>query len=79
MPDLGVELHNGRTERVLEWNLDVDNVLAALVGSARGSEYAGLEMCQVAAAVDRLGRDIGAGGIGSHVAQLFGDTAHPAR
>ncbi len=79
MPDLGVELHDGRTEGILGGDLDVDDVLAALVWSARGPGYASLEVCQVAAAVDGLGRDVGVGSVGSHVAQLLGDTAHPAR
>ena len=79
MPDRGDELHDGRAERVLGGDLDVDDVLAALVGGARGPGYAGLEVCQVAVVVGRLGRDVGGGGVGDHVAQLLGHAAHPTR
>lgn len=79
MPDSGVEAHDGWAEGILGGNLDVDDVLASLVWGTRGPRDAGLEVCQITAAVHGLGRDVGVGGIGSHVAQLLGHTADPTR
>lgn len=79
MPDSSVEAHDGRAEGIFGGDLDVDDVLASLVGGARRPRDAGLEVCQITAAVDRLGRDVGVGGIGSHITQLLGYTADPTR
>lgn len=78
MPDVGLEAHQGRAERVLGRDFNVDNETATLVRRARGACNTGFEMGQIAGLVGGLGRDV-ARRIGLYVGQLFGDSSGSAR
>lgn len=78
MPNFGIELHNRRAEGVFGWDLHVNDIAPPFVRRARRTKDASLEVCQVIATLGRLGRYIRVGNIDTHVAQLFGNTAHSA-
>lgn len=78
MPNLGVKLHDGRSEGILGWDLNINDVCASFVGCSRRTSYARLEMSQVARVViGRPGCDVRNGGIGLNVGQLLGYPTNP--
>lgn len=54
MPDLGLEAHVRWPERVVGGNLDVNQVLSALVWCVGGAEELAQQVCEVIAATCRV-------------------------
>ena len=77
MPDLGIELHNRRSEGILGGDLNIDSESSSLVRGARRASDSSFEMCQITRVVGGLGGDLGNAGIGLNVRQLLGDSTNP--
>ena len=73
VPYLGVELDDGRLERVAVWDLDIDRVLAASVGGVGGRGEGALQVQQIVL-LNRLGEDARVVLVAPDVVQLLEDS-----
>ena len=78
MPDLGVELHDGRSEGILSRDPNIYNKLPTLVRGAGRASDTSLEVCQVTPSiVGGSGRNVRDRGISLDVGQFLGDSTNP--
>lgn len=73
MPDLGVELHHRRAERIFIWYPNIDYVCAVLVSGPWWSLERPLQMRQIFTTSDCFGKNVGLA-IGVDVCNLLRDT-----
>ena len=78
MPDLGVELHDWRLERVFIRNTDIDIVGASFIRGTRRPLKGTLEVRDVCPVAYRVGRNVGQF-VGVNIGHLFRDSACTTR
>jgi hypothetical protein len=78
MPDLSLELHHGRSERVFGRYPNVDFVCAALVWGTRRPGECAPEMCDIIVVAHGLCSDLGVG-VCADIGDLLCNTASPIR
>ena len=78
MPDLGIELHDRRSEGILGGDLNIDSESSSLVRGAGRASDTSLEVCQVTPSiVGGSGRNVRDRGISLDVGQFLGDSTNP--